>query len=93
MDIPSGRTAFVYVLSGELHIVDSKAYVTGTCVLLGDGDEMVVSAGPEGARFVLVHAQPIGESIAWGGPIVMNTRAELELAFRELDDGTFIKNA
>ena len=91
LDIPSGRTAFAYVLSGTLKIADSEAYPSGTCVLLGEGDETIIKAGPEGSRFVLVHAQPIGESIAWGGPIVMNTRAELELAFRELDEGTFIK--
>ena len=43
------------------------------------------------ARFVLLAALPLHEPIAWGGPIVMNTEAELALAFEELEAGTFIK--
>lgn len=43
-------------------------------------------------RFLLVSGKPIGEPIAWHGPIVMNTQEELRVAFEELDQGTFIKN-
>ena len=57
-----------------------------------DTDEPVeVKAGPEGARFLLLSAPPLKEPIVWGGPIVMNSREELEEAFRELRNGTFIK--
>lgn len=62
-----------------------------TLVRFGTGDEIVVTAGPEGMRFLLVSGQPIEEPVAWHGPIVMNTRAELQQAFRELNNGTFIK--
>lgn len=93
LDIPSGRTAFIYILTGTLTMTESMPYSAGTCVLMSDGDEASFNAGPEGARFVLAHAPPIGEPIAWGGPIVMNTRAELDQAFRELDEGTFIKDS
>ena len=56
-----------------------------------DGAEIVVEAGAEGLRFLLVSGQPIEEPVAWYGPIVMNTQSELEQAARELRDGTFIK--
>lgn len=55
------------------------------------GDEIRVRAGPEGMRFLLASGRPLGEPIAWHGPIVMNTRAEIETALRELRDGSFIK--
>ncbi len=54
---------------------------------------MVVTAAAEGLRFLLISGKPIGESIAWRGPIVMNTQQELRVAFDELDQGTFIKHA
>jgi redox-sensitive bicupin YhaK (pirin superfamily) len=61
-------------------------------VLFTDGDAVVVSAGDEPLRFLLISGKPIGEPIAWRGPIVMNTQEELRLAFAELDKGTFIKH-
>jgi redox-sensitive bicupin YhaK (pirin superfamily) len=60
-------------------------------VLFDNGDEVVVQAGPEGIRFLLVSGQPIEEPVAWYGPIVMNTQQQLREAFQELRDGTFIK--
>jgi quercetin 2,3-dioxygenase len=56
------------------------------------GDEVVVQAGGEGIRFLLVSGRPLQEPVAWYGPIVMNSQAELKQALRELQDGTFIKN-
>jgi redox-sensitive bicupin YhaK (pirin superfamily) len=55
-------------------------------------DEVRVKAGPDGARFFLLAGVPIKEPVAWGGPIVMNTQEELNIAFRELDDNSFIKH-
>ena len=60
-------------------------------VLFDQGDEVVVQAGDEGIRFLLVSGKPIEEPIAWYGPIVMNTRDELMQARLELSKGTFIK--
>ena len=60
-------------------------------VLFDSGDEVTVQAGEEGIRFLLVSGQPIEEPVAWYGPIVMNTQAELQQAVAELRDGTFIK--
>jgi quercetin 2,3-dioxygenase len=60
-------------------------------VLFDSGDEVTVQAGDEGVRFLLVSGKPIEEPVAWYGPIVMNTQAELQQAAAELRDGTFIK--
>jgi redox-sensitive bicupin YhaK (pirin superfamily) len=62
-----------------------------TLVVFDRGDEVVVRAGEEGIRFLLVSGQPIEEPVAWYGPIVMNTSDELKQAFAELRAGTFIK--
>jgi redox-sensitive bicupin YhaK (pirin superfamily) len=61
-------------------------------VVFDNGDEVTVQAGEEGIRFLLVSGKPIEEPVAWYGPIVMNTKAELERAVTELRDGTFIKH-
>jgi quercetin 2,3-dioxygenase len=60
-------------------------------VLFDSGDEVTVAAGEAGIRFLLVSGKPIEEPVAWYGPIVMNTRAQLEQAVAELRNGTFIK--
>jgi hypothetical protein len=59
-------------------------------VLFDSGDEVTVQAGEEGIRFLLVSGKPIREPVAWYGPIVMNTKAELQQAMAELRNGTFI---
>jgi redox-sensitive bicupin YhaK (pirin superfamily) len=58
--------------------------------VLGDGDELVVRAGEQSVRFLLVSGKPLGEPIARYGPFVMNTREEIEQALRDLRDGTFV---
>jgi len=60
-------------------------------VLFDSGDEITVQAGAQGIRFLLVSGKPIKEPVAWYGPIVMNTQAELQLAVNELRSGTFIR--
>ena len=60
-------------------------------VLFDQGDEIVVQAGDHGIRFLLVSGKPIKEPVAWYGPIVMNTQAELQTAVRDLQQGTFIR--
>jgi quercetin 2,3-dioxygenase len=90
---PAGETTFAFVFDGSASLGAATPSPSGTCVLFGDGDAVAARAGDGGARFIFVHAQPLRESIAWGGPIVMNTQEELDLAFREYRDGTFIKAA
>ncbi|MGD0137922.1 MAG: pirin family protein [Tepidisphaeraceae bacterium] len=60
-------------------------------VLFDSGDEVVVQAGEQGIRFLLVSGKPLKEPVAWYGPIVMNTQEQLRHAFEELNEGTFLK--
>jgi redox-sensitive bicupin YhaK (pirin superfamily) len=64
----------------------------GSLILFGDGDSLTMSTAQEAVRFLLISGKPIGEPVAWYGPIVMNTREELRLAYEELQQGTFIKH-
>ena len=64
-----------------------------TLVQFGAGDEVVVQAGSRGVRFLLISGAPIQEPVAWHGPIVMNTQAEIRQAMTDLRNGTFIKPA
>jgi hypothetical protein len=61
-------------------------------VLFDSGDEVTVQAGEHGIRFLLVSGKPLGEPVAWYGPIVMNTQAQLREAFFEYQNGTFLKH-
>ena len=60
-------------------------------ILFDRGDEVVVQAGDDGIRFLLVSGKPLEEPVAWYGPIVMNTQEQLRQAFTELQEGTFLK--
>ena len=60
-------------------------------ILFDRGDEVMVQAGSEGIRFLLVSGKPLQEPVAWYGPIVMNTQQQLQQAFKELELGTFLK--
>ncbi len=62
-----------------------------TLVLLDDGDQVLVTTEDDPIRFLLISGMPIGEPVAWYGPIVMNTKEELRIAFDEYHNGTFIK--
>lgn len=90
------NTLFIYIFRGkgvfnsgttneETVINDKQA------VLFGQGDIFRIKASDEGIRFILLSGKPLREPVAWGGPIVMNTREELDTAFEELDAKTFIK--
>jgi redox-sensitive bicupin YhaK (pirin superfamily) len=70
-------------------VYDAKNH---SLVLFDRGDEIVVQAGPEGIRFLLVSGKPLEEPVAWYGPIVMNSQAELRQAMNELQNGTFIRH-
>ena len=62
-------------------------------ILFDRGDEVTVQAGQDGIRFLLVSGKPLEEPVAWYGPIVMNTQEQLQQAFTELREGTFLKTA
>ena len=89
-----GSTLFVYIVEGSASFEAAGEYMDARQALLfGEGSDIAVEAGNEGARFLLLTAQPLNEPVAWGGPIVMNTEEELNDAFDELNKGTFIKES
>ncbi len=75
----------------EAGTIDRREAGNRSLVLFDRGDEVVVQAGDEGIRFLLVSGRPIEEPVAWYGPIVMNTQEELRQAVAELRAGTFIR--
>lgn len=87
-------TVFVYIVQGEGNFgpASDDLIVAKRAVLFDGGDKFRVKAGANGTRFLLLAGKPLQEPIAWGGPIVMNTREELDLAFQELREKTFIKH-
>ncbi|MGI9569140.1 MAG: pirin family protein [Desulfobulbia bacterium] len=84
-------TVFIYVIGGTGSIGEEDL-VNKNLVLFDLGDEIVVSSGSDGMRFLLLSGKPLREPIAWRGPIVMNSQEQLDLAFREFHAGNFIKH-
>ncbi len=107
--VKRGHTVFAYVIEGEGYFdqqqnpyeveaagsADSSAkpYGPETLLTYEDGDEIMVVTKGNPVRFMLVSGKPLREPVAWYGPIVMNTRDELKIAFEEYKKGTFIKHA
>lgn len=91
--VQTGFTALAYGIDGQVVFGDDGRRIeNGSLAVLTDGDEILARAEAEGGRFLLFTGKPIGEPVAWQGPIVMNTQAELRLAFEEYANGTFIKH-
>ena len=89
--IPAAANAFVYVYDGGLVIGGCDALSRGVLGVLGEGVQVGAQAGTDGAKFLLLAARPLGEPAARGGPFVMNTREEVELAFQDFGDGSFLQ--
>jgi len=94
LDIPisSGQNSFIYMLKGTALFGDERKPVEKhSAAILTDGDAIRVFASEQDVRFILLAGKPLKEPIAWGGPMVMNTAEEIQTAFNELRNGTFIK--
>jgi quercetin 2,3-dioxygenase len=87
------HNAFAYLIGGEgtFDADEGHRVQNGDLVQFSSGNSVWVRSFGKGVRFLLVSGNPIGEPVAWRGPIVMNSREELRQAFREVEDGTFIK--
>ena len=88
-------TLFVYIIEGEgwFSKTEDKLLYSRRAVLFSEGDALFARASGKGMRFLLFSGAALKEPVAWGGPIVMNTREELILAFQQIDDGTFINKS
>ena len=87
------KNPFTYEIEGANYfdIQRNPLLTNGSLVLFDDGEQVMVSTENEPVRFLLLSGKPIGEPVAWYGPIVMNTREELRVAFEEFQNSTFIK--
>ncbi len=92
--IDNTHNVFVYVIEGEGIFGPIKDEIVGTehLVIFKEGDEVLIQTKDKSVRFLLISGKPIGEPVAWRGPIVMNSEEELRIAFDEYNKGTFIKH-
>lgn len=88
--VPAGHAAFIYVYEGDLAVGDGKGareLPTQATGVLTDGDSVTVSAGAQGARFIVIAGRPLREAVVQYGPFVMNTREEIEQAVDDYRNG------
>ncbi len=92
--VKRGHRAFAYVLDGRGRFDDESGEVVESenLVLFRDGDRVRMEATDRLLRFLLISGRPLHEPVAWWGPIVMNTRREIEEAVEEYQNGTFVKH-
>lgn len=84
--------AYVHAGAGRFDEISNDLLGNRSLILFDQGEQVSIIAGAKGVSFLLVAGKPLGEPVAWGGPIVMNTQEELKLAFEEYHNNTFIKH-
>lgn len=90
IDTDPNRSVMIFTLSGEVS-VGGELVREKTAAKLTSGDKVEIKSTEKNAQVLFISSTPLGEPIAWGGPIVMNTKAELQKAFADLDQGTFLQ--
>ena len=91
--VTNGYKVFAYIIEGHGYFEPEQKTTIATehLVIFEDGEQVTIKSCESRLRFLLISGKPIGEPVAWYGPIVMNTQQELEIAFQEYRRGTFIK--
>ncbi|MGP5224631.1 pirin family protein [Psychrobacter aquimaris] len=96
--LPTAHNAFIYVIEGDIRVIadaddsvdaSNNQLMAKKLGVLTQGDELVITSGQKGTRFLLIAGQPLHEPIARGGPFVMNTKAEVLQAFADFNQGNF----
>lgn len=90
IDVQEERTVMLFSLVGQFYVAN-QIVKEKTAVKLTSGNKVIIKAGDSPAQILFLSSLPLHETVAWGGPIVMNTREELYEAFDELDKGTFLR--
>ena len=90
--MPLNHNSFIYLIKGEIKIGKQvhKKIKDSTLILLTKGEKLNVSSLTR-AKFLLISGKPIGESIARGGPFVMNTKQEILKAVEDYQNGNFVQ--
>ena len=89
--LPETHNAFIYVIKGDISLIDDNRYTLkrDDLAVLSQGDEVGVTAGDQPARLLLIAGKPLNEPVARGGPFVMNTREQIDQAFADYKAGNF----
>ena len=88
-----GHNLFAYVIGGKGYLCNEKIpFENEDLILFDDGEELIIKTEEENIRLLLISGKPLNEPIAWRGPIVMNSQEELNTAFDEYRNGTFLKH-
>ena len=92
--IPDGYNTLIYTMTGSLSVFPQKtSFSMGEAIVFSmDGNTIKLVSSESGARFILLSGKPLRESVHWYGPIVMNSQDQLNEAFRDLQNGTFIRD-
>jgi redox-sensitive bicupin YhaK (pirin superfamily) len=90
LPLDDARNAFVYVFEGGARLA-GETLAGHTLAVLGQGDQLEIEGGADGARFILVAGRPLGEPVVQQGPFVMNTREEIEQAFADYRNGKLVR--
>jgi redox-sensitive bicupin YhaK (pirin superfamily) len=90
IDTEEDRSVMIFTLLGEVYI-GGELVKEKTAVKLSTGDKVEIKCHKENAQVLFISSKALGEPISWGGPIVMNTKAELQQAFKDLEQGTFLQ--
>jgi len=94
--VAGSRNAFIYVFEGSLGVgapAAARTLLTHAAGVLAQGDRVEVTAGTDGARFLLLAGRPLGEAVVQHGPFVMNTREEIEQAIKDYQTGELTRAA
>lgn len=92
LETDPARAVMLFTLQGKITVAGTTI-PEKTAARLTAGEHVVLQGGSEPARVLFISSEALDEPVAWGGPIVMNTRAQLSKAFEELEAGTFLKNS
>lgn len=92
-NIKTGYKTFAYVIDGQGYFDEAEKDLihSGYAVVFSDGETVKIKAVDNNLRFILIAGKPVNEPIAWSGPIVMNTQAEVDQAMEEVQNGNFVK--
>ncbi len=92
-EVPEGYTYFAYILDGSVTVDGGEKEVSEEhLVSLKSGKPVTLTGGKRGAKIFAAAGKPLNEPVAWGGPIVMNTKDELRQAFLDYEQGTFLRH-
>lgn len=90
IETENDKSVLVFLLSGDAKVA-GETISEKTAVKLTNGDSLDIESLHEDIQILFISSDKLEEPVSWGGPIVMNTREELDLAFRELSEGSFLK--